>query len=166
LLADDVEWRPKDCEFAGSVPRTGFGVGPVSGEVPARSCRGDGSREKSPAASQDAHDKHLAVASAAVLAKSPKKSGYCAGTTSADRVLTGADKSVPFIRRHLIMNIPSRWVEALVFLITALVLSLILDDAGAATASRELPREFRIGYQKFGTLILLKSRDDLEEQQS
>ena len=33
------------------------------------------------------------------------------------------------------MNIPSRWVEALVFLITGLLLSAILDDANAASAS-------------------------------
>jgi hypothetical protein len=46
------------------------------------------------------------------------------------------------------MNIPSRWTEALAFLITGLLLSVILDDANAAVASQEFPREFCIGDQK------------------
>ncbi|CAI8894502.1 hypothetical protein [Methylocaldum szegediense] len=46
------------------------------------------------------------------------------------------------------MNIPSRWVEALVFLITGLLLSAILDDANGAVSFQEFPREFCIGDQK------------------
>ncbi|CAL1239924.1 sulfonate ABC transporter substrate-binding protein [Candidatus Methylocalor cossyra] len=60
------------------------------------------------------------------------------------------------------MRRSSRWMEALALLVAGLLLSLVLDDAGAATP--EFPPEFRIGYQKFGTLILLKARGDLEQR--
>lgn len=45
------------------------------------------------------------------------------------------------------------------------VLGLIAALAfGAARAEGDLPKQFTIGYQKFGTLILLKSRGDLDKR--
>lgn len=62
------------------------------------------------------------------------------------------------------MNIPMPWREALAYPLLGLLLSCFMEPVPAVEEPHGLPKQIRIGYQKAGTLILLKSKGDLERR--
>ena len=49
-------------------------------------------------------------------------------------------------------------------LLASIAAGLIGNQAPAETKSSSAPKEFRIGYQKYGTLVILKARGTLEKR--